>query len=151
MRLVDALFRRFRRIRREDPVFGSMLYMGDRLKYWEGKAKFGPTNSVIEIFVDGSAQDSLGEQRKFFEHVVQEWVGLSEVIGRILLESSRKHEPILQDDSPWDHFKASSLSIPQGPFEDAEWEFSFATPGKTNRLWTVRMKGRQARQVVVDD
>src|SRR5215471_4230597 len=103
MRLVDALFRRFRRIRREDPVFGSMLYMGD--------------------------------QRKFFEHVVQEWVGLSEVIGRILLESSRKYEPILQDDSPWDHFKASSLSIPQGPFEDAEWEFSFATPGKTNRLW----------------
>jgi hypothetical protein len=42
---------------RDDPIFGPMYYMGDRLRYWECKVVFAPMSSVIEVFVDGSADD----------------------------------------------------------------------------------------------
>jgi len=60
MRIVDTLLARFRGVRRNDPVFGPMRYMGDRLRYWECKVTFAPTSSVVETFVDGSAEDSMG-------------------------------------------------------------------------------------------
>jgi len=40
----------FKRVRKDDPVFGSMLYMGDKLQYWKGNAQFAPAGTDIEVF-----------------------------------------------------------------------------------------------------
>jgi hypothetical protein len=34
MPVVDPILSRLKQTRRDDPIFGSMLYMGDRLRYF---------------------------------------------------------------------------------------------------------------------
>jgi hypothetical protein len=149
MRIVDALLRQFRATRRNDPVFGAMLYMGDRLKYWECKIVFTPTSSVIEAFVDGSVEDSMEDQHKFFEQLLQDWPNLRETIGRMLLEKWHELQPKARTERPWELFKLSSLTIPSSSIEDAKWEVSFSTLSDPH-LWTVEMVGRQPQEVSVE-
>jgi hypothetical protein len=127
-----------------------MVYMGDRLKYWEGKARFAPTAIEIEVFVDGTAEDSMERQQEFFQEVVQNWDSLREEIGRMLLDAWRQREPKMPIGSPWDEFRVSSMSIPKTSAENAEWEISFVTPSDPNDLWTVQMKSRKPQQLAVD-
>ena len=149
MRLVDAILGFFKRLRKEDVVFGSMLYMGDRLKYWEGKAIFTPASSKIEVFVDGSAEDDMEQQHDFFRQLLQEWPMLREEIGKLLLSHARepgRGGPIA---SPWEEFRVSSASIPKGSLDRSEWEISLARLSDPNHLWTVQMKGREPQGLEV--
>jgi hypothetical protein len=150
MRVIDAVLGHFKRTRRDDPLFGVMSYMGDRLKYWEGKAMFTPTASVVEVFVDGSADDDMERQREFFQRSLREWPSLSEAIGRMLLKGWHEREPKIPVESPWDQFRVSSLSIPKASIEDAEWQISFVTPSDPNHLWTLDMRGRQPLRLIVE-
>ena len=150
MRVIDALFGRLKRKRRDDPVFGSMLYMGDRLKYWEGKAVFKPTNANIEVFVDGTLENGMEQQRDFYQQVMREWPILRENIGRVILQRWHERTPKLSDDSLWNLFTVSSISIPRASMEGAQWEISFVTSSDPNHLWTMRMNGRQPQQLSVD-
>ena len=43
------MFESFKRARRDDSVFGSMLYMGDELEFWEGKIRFAPTGHRVQL------------------------------------------------------------------------------------------------------
>ena len=56
MGIAKSSFRIFKATRREDPMFGSMRYMGGRSLYWEGKATFPDAAENIEVFVEGSAE-----------------------------------------------------------------------------------------------
>jgi len=150
MRIVDTLLARFRGVRRNDPVFGPMRYMGDRLRYWECKVTSAPTSSVVETFVDGSAEDSMGVQHRFFEQFLKEWPTISEAIGRTLLEKWQERKSNTRAESPWDIFKLSSLSIPSASIDDAKWEISFATSTDPNHLWTVQMAGRKPQRVSLE-
>ena len=132
--------------RRDDPIFGSMVYMGDRLKYWEGQILFAPTGSTIEVFVDGPADDGMEEQHIFFQRVIQEWPALSSSIGRFLIEQSYEREPKIRIDS----FRICSLSIPAGSIENADWEVSFDTLPDRDHIWAVHMKGLVPLGFVVD-
>jgi hypothetical protein len=147
MRLVRGWLDTLKHTRRDDPVFDSMIYMGKRLKYWEGKAFFEPTGAFIEVFVDGLPDDDMGQQHDFFQQVVKEWHSLRKEIGDMLLMEWQKYYPAIPIESPWDLFRLSSISIPKGSIESAEWEMCFTTE---NHLWAVRIKGRQPQQVSVD-
>jgi len=140
----------FRRIRRNDPVFGSMLYLGDRLNYWEGKATFTPTGIEIEIFIDGSADDQMEQQHRFYRELLGQWLRISEDIGKVLMKTLHERRPNVPINSVWDDFKVSSLNIPKSSLESAEWEISFSTPSDQNHLFRVLMKGLMPQQVVID-
>jgi len=150
MRVVGAILSRLKQARRDDPIFGSMLYMGDGLRYWEGKAAFTPTASTIEVFVDGSADDSMEQQHNFFRRILQEWPTLSETVGRFLREQWHERESGIRVESPWAWFRILSLSIPNADIDDATWELSFVTPSDPNQLWTVDMKGLLPERLIVD-
>lgn len=140
-----------KKVSREDPVFGSVFYMGDRLKYWEGKTLFAPTSSTVEVFVDGFANDDMEQQHGFFNRLVQEWPTLSGPIGDLLLKTWSERLPKARLGSPWENFNLSSITIPKGSLDDSEWEMSFSAGSDRAALLTVRMKGRQPQAVVVDD
>jgi hypothetical protein len=105
---------------RNDSVFGPMRYMGDRLRYWECKVAFAPVSSVIEAFVDGSADDTMELQRKFFEQLLHNWPTVSEALGQILLRKWQERKSNTRAESPWDIFTLSSLSIPSASLDDAK-------------------------------
>jgi len=122
MRLIDSISKLFSPTRREDPTFGQMTYMGDRLKYWEGKALFKPTNVSVEVFVDGSANDDMALQRDVFEQLMNEWSSFGPAIDRLLIERLRDRDPNLRVESACSVFEISSLSVPTESIIDASWE-----------------------------
>lgn len=150
MRVVDSILGRFKRIRREDPVFGSMLYMGDHLKYWEGKANFPSSGSLVEVFVDGSADDSFELQHKFFQQLLQDWPTICERTGELLVEEEQKRNPKEAGRSAWEIFEITSLSIPKSLLDSATWEASFTKLSDRDHIWTVQMYGPRPENVRVD-
>jgi hypothetical protein len=136
------MFESFKRVRRDDPVFGSMLYMGDELKYWEGKAHFAPTGTEIEVFVDGTSEDSMSQQHGFYESVCQRWSEWSaQITAKVRLEAEPDSRGNLQ---------VSSMSIPKSQLiDDTEWEVSFSTQS-SGYFYTVQMKGANPESIAWD-
>lgn len=145
---LDSIFGYFKKTRREDEAFGPMLYMGDRLKYWEGKARLPWANSEIEVFVDGLAQDNMEQQHEFFRQVSHEWPKLREEIEQLLQQAWPQRNAKVKAASVGEQFVVSSMTIPKGDLDSAEWEVSFTAPSDSH-LYTVQMKGRKPLQVAI--
>lgn len=151
MQLGNSFLKRFKRIRRNDPIFGAMLYMGDRAGYWEGRAMFAPVGSTIELFVNGRSDDRMEQQHELFQKIFGDWLLLRESIGRKLLTKWHERNPKTQINSAWNLFTPSSITIPSASMHDADWEISFASSSDSSSLWTVTMKGSEPQDVSIDD
>ena len=79
---LNSMLSFFKKRRRQDPIFGSMLYMGDREEYWEAKTIFPPTRSEIEIFVDSSTQDNM-------EELCRDGLTARDIVNRIITASGK--------------------------------------------------------------
>jgi len=141
-KFLDRLFQRFRPVRRNDPIFGSMLYMGNKLKYWEGKARFLPSSSEIEVFVDGDMEFPFKRQYEFFERVCGEWQELCQVIAPALQEvfSRANSRPLAA--AVWEEFNVRSISIPDSTLDAAKWTISLDAKSDAAHSYFVEMKGR---------
>lgn len=149
MRLMRSFIDRVKHTRREDTIFDSMLYMG---AYWEGKAKFLPTSSSIEVFVEGAVDDNLEVQHEFFEDLCREWPTIREGIGKALRDRWLKRNPEIPTDPIWEWFTIASVRIPKGSIDTATWDISFyRRSDPENACFNVLMKGREPVQVVLDD
>lgn len=139
--VVSRIVERFKPVRRQDPVFGSMLYMGDKLGYWEGKTRFPPTDCEIEVFVDGSRQDSMERQHHFFESVCREWAQLRETIAPKLREiHSQANLKTLA--APWEEFAVTSISIPAADLESGVWTNGLNAKSDDAHSYFIEMRGR---------
>jgi hypothetical protein len=129
----------FKRVRRDDPVFGSMLYMGDKMQYWEGKAHFVPAGTEIEVFVDGTSDDSMDDQHQFFERVSENWSQWSvPILEKVRLQFPPDTKDVVQ---------ISSINLPNSRFTDnSEWQVSFSAEPSGN-FYTVHMRGAQPESV----
>ena len=128
-------------VRRNDAIFGAMLYMGDKLSYWEGKAKFPPSNSEIQVFVYANRDGSLEGHYQFFERVCKEWPKLREAIAPKLYELYRDANAKTLPGSTWEEFVVGSISIPDSSFETAEWDISLEAKSDKAHTYFVEMRG----------
>ena len=108
--------------------------MGDGLRYWEGTANF-PVR--VEVFMDGTRDDNMAQQREFFKRLCDDWSGVQERLSKVL-EKERQKSAAKGTSSKDEKFEVSAISVPQGAFESAEWEISFAT--RLGCTLTVRMR-----------
>lgn len=141
MSVISQILDSFKPIRKNDQIFGSMLFMGEKLKYWEGKAIFSPCNSEIEVFVDGSKQCVFNNQYEFFRRVCAEWPELSRAIGPKLQEVYQR----TNESSPvalWDELVVTSISVPDCSLDEANWTIGFSAKSDESRAYFVEMKGR---------
>lgn len=134
-----AFWNKFKRSRREDPVFGSMLSMGG---YWEGHALFTPTGRNIDVFVDGGPETDMEPQHAAFQQVQKLWPALQDQFAAALQDMWRERYPDAEASSAWEHFSLISITVPQTPLEGSEWEIDFATP-RDEHLFSFTMKGGQ--------
>lgn len=146
-----SLLRHLRRVRRNDPVFGRMLYMGDNLRYWEGKARLSPSAPEVEVFIDGSADDDMHQQHKFFRDLLESWPSIRETAEPMVRGKLRDFYPAEKVEDVWNHLTVSCLSIPKGSIHNAGWEISFVTAVDGGGLFTVQMKGLTPQRVLFDD
>jgi hypothetical protein len=148
--LLSRIAERFKPVRRQDPIFGSMLYMGDKLGYWEGRTKFPPTNYQIEVFVDGSREDSMERQHLFFEKVCHEWLQLREAIAPQIREAYVQVTMETLTTELWDEFTVTSISIPAADLESTEWTIGLDAKSDDGHSYFVEMQGRVPRIVSWD-
>ncbi len=136
------MFGPFRRTRKKDPHFGNMLYMGDQLKYWEGKANFGPLQQEVEYFVDGGPADSMETQHTFLKIVSQHW--------RHWFPAIEEKVKIESGVTAAEDLRLSSISIPNSSYTDEiDWEVSFAGQ-RSGSVYVVQMKGHSPQEVTRD-
>src|SRR5438067_154530 len=129
-----------RSTRRSDPVFGSMLCMGRRLKYWEGKARFGPeSGKEIEVFVNAGETEDLKNQHRFFEEVIAGWGTL---LGKIKSAVTEKLGAAPE-------LTLESIDIARVPLNTADWGITFSLRG-CDEFVVVRMKGNEPTEVTLD-
>jgi hypothetical protein len=122
-----------------------MLYMGDKLGYWEGRTKFPPTNCEIEVFVDGSREDSMERQHLFFERVCHEWPQLREAIAPKVREAYVQATMETLATELWDEFAVTSISIPDADLESSEWTIGLDAKSDDGHSYFVEMQGRIPR------
>lgn len=116
-----------------------MVYMGDKLRYWESKVQFAPTSGETGLFIDGSSDTPLDAQHTFFATIQDRWAELLTAIYH-RLEAEYPELPKIT---------LSSMSIPDGgTFEEAEWEVSFSS--SSGELYTVVMCGERPRSASRD-
>jgi hypothetical protein len=147
MQWLNNLVQSFSPPRRTDAHFGSMIYMGDKCRYWEGKAVFPPTGDQVEYFITGDASTDLATQHANLDHVIAHWQQLAHDL-QPMLESSA-----LRENVPEKKFVVASISLPDQPITSApEWEITFVSAGDTREevLFSAKMKGLAPIQIYVD-
>ncbi len=138
--VLKNFLRLFKPLRRQDAVFGSMLYM-QGMDYWETKTYFAPLQSTIEIFVDGSEDDDLAIQQQFFQEISANWNLVIEH-ARNAVRKALKNDPDLVVDDDIERL-TPSFSVPKSKFADAEWTLTLSNEYETF-LAEISMKGVNA-------
>lgn len=146
-----SFLRHLKRVRRNDPTFGQMLYMGDKLRYWEGKARLSPSAPEVEVFVDGSADDDMQQQHKFFADFLESWPNIRESVQAMVHRRLSDFCPVEKVECAWNHLTVSCLSVSKGSIHNAGWKISFVTTVDGGGLFTVQMKGLTPQRVLCDD
>ncbi len=143
---LKGLIRLFKPLRRQDPIFGSMLYM-QGMDYWETKTFFLPIQREIEIFVDGGEDDDFTIQRKFMQELSAKWETVirnaREAVTKSLQEEVQATAEIdVEQLQP-------SFSVPKANFTDADWQLTLANENESVFV-EVKMKGPSALEAYVE-
>jgi hypothetical protein len=147
MKWLNSLVQTFAPPKRTDAKFGPMIYMGDKCRYWEGKAVFPPTGDTVEYFITGDATTDLSTQHANLDHVCAHWQQLAHDL-QPMLESAA-----LRENVPAKQFIVGSVSLPDTPITSGpEWEITFVRAGDTREelLFSAKMKGLAPIQIYID-
>lgn len=135
---------------RQDPIFGSMRFMGEKLGYWEAKGLFPPTGASVEFFVDGTEDDSFEIQHEFMEFITTEWKTIASAIAPKLKEIWETVNQKAMSQEIWKEFVLNSISVPESTTPQAEWNLSFLSRSNEGLSFWVEMKGREPETVSYD-
>jgi hypothetical protein len=127
-----------------------MTYMGDRLRYWEGRAAFPPQNVEVEVFVSCGKSDSLETQYEFYREFCRVWAELANEIGPKLAEVFEQANQKKLDSEVWKDFQVSSVSVPLGPFDTSRWTMGLDAKSDEAHTYWVEMNGRTPETVSWD-
>jgi hypothetical protein len=151
---VAGFFKKFgewlRPIRRDDPVFGSMRFMGQKLGYWEAKAYFAPMASTVELFVEANTDDCFEAQHHFYEFLTREWSEIAANIAPKLREIWERVNQRQMGPDIWKEFTVDSISIPKSVPETANWTLSSSSKSNEGLSFWVELKGKVPESVSYD-
>ena len=154
MGLLTELRLRFRPPRRQDPDFGTLLFMyiphAPENSYWEGEWLFPPTGSRVSIALPGGIEGPEPQARAFYlslparfdellrrvrpglEKVFRDWIG----------------RPLHHD--PWRDVQLSGFGIGDHRAVPITWDISFETIGDKWLGITIPFNGDVPQDPVVD-
>jgi hypothetical protein len=134
----------FSPLRRAHPHFGPLTYMrmpDEARSYWEGRLSFGPSDTEIEVFVDGGESGPSDSQLACFKEIARRfpelWPQFEERFASFQLEWIRKPAAAAYSEL----YTVTSMSIPRALTADMEWEISFDSQQDKEHLYTIEMRG----------
>ncbi len=143
---LKGLIRLFKPLRRQDPVFGSMLYM-QGMDYWETRTYFLPIQREIEIFVDGGEDDDFTIQKQFMQDLSDNWNGVI-ANARDAVRKSLLDEPFSSAQIDVEQLQPS-FSVPKTSFNDSDWQLTLANENESIFV-EIKMKGAGALEAYVE-
>ncbi len=151
--MLKKLFDIFRPTRIDDPFFGRLLYMKatrGKLSYWEGARSFEPLGKIAEVFVDTlSETDGPNDaQRDYFRWVESNYASICAIVDGCFRAHSWAGQ--LMKGRFVEEFSLGSFSIPLCREAAEEWFISFDSASDPDHLFSVTLRGLEARDVSVD-
>ncbi len=135
--MLAKLLARFRPLRTEDPVFGPLRFQ--RVGTWEGHVQFAPTQSAVEILLDGGLSGPTEAQRHFFSELSARYPSLTPILREAL---TRRFAAIPERslEASAEAFTLVCIGLPEDPYSSSPSELSFE--GSASHLhFTVALSG----------
>jgi hypothetical protein len=132
-------------IRIDDSRFGTIRYLRDA-RFWEGKARFAPTGSEVEVLIPGGPRGPTSEQYVFYDHLQARYEALwPDLRERLAAEALR-----VQVDTRDFALVCIDLPDPAAAQSPAEWSLGYETSPPSSWYFTVEMDGWTPAEVVTD-
>jgi hypothetical protein len=154
MGLIERLKLTFKPPRRDDPDFGSILFMyisnAPERSYWEAEWKFPPVGYEIAISLPGGTEGPTPEGRAFYLSRVAEFDRIMALVRPELDAVCRKWlgRPLAED--LWADVKLAGIGVEDPTASPVSWDVAFETTGKRWLGITIPMLGDSAEKAVVD-
>jgi hypothetical protein len=119
--MLSRLFARFRPLRLVDPVFGSLRFQ--RVGFWEGRVTFTPTQSEVEVLLDGGPLGPSEAQRHFFTELSSRFHATLPALVKAMRERLASYQGPRKAQT--ESFTLVCIGLPADPSESSSCELSF--------------------------
>ena len=119
-----------------DPVLGSLLYMGG---YWEGEGYFPATGNQIEWFVDANENGPGEPQRQLLHEINKRYSELETVAFEAMLEHIVEWVKPKPTPSLSEVLKLTAISIPSTETPDMKWTLMYESSLRGEPCFDVEM------------
>jgi hypothetical protein len=120
--MLASLFARIRPLRIVDAVFGSLRFQ--RVGFWEGRVTFAPTQSEVEVLLDGNRSGPTEAQRLFFTELSARFRGILPTLVKTMREELASYQgPPRQGQA--ESFSLVCIGLPADVSASSSCELSF--------------------------
>ena len=126
----------------EDPIFGSLLYMGD---YWEGSGVLTPDGPIVEWFVSAGEAGPNQLQYETLQSIRSHLPSIMASLRAAISKSAASFEG-LEIPSP-QSFEVSALEVPASLSDSTRWDIYFSAREPSTVSAVVTLSGWQPTDV----
>ncbi|MEQ3662314.1 MAG: hypothetical protein ABNG98_07835 [Flavobacterium sp.] len=152
MGIFDLIFGKTIKI--DDQFFGKMILSefkkNPEKNYFECRRYFKPTDSIIEIGIEGNKTGPTELQKDFFKNIESEY---EQIISSVKPMIEREFQNWNKDFKIIDfskEFKAVYLYLPRCENEHKAWEIAFESEHDLNHTFTITMSNLKPTEILID-
>ena len=106
-----------------DPVFGTIRFQ--KVGFWEGKIRFAPLSSEIEVLIDSGATGPTEEQRQWFRTVEEKYLSSLPQIIDVAMPQVHEWNKELTKEKLMAELHLETISINKCEPGTHEWDITF--------------------------
>ena len=152
MGLFDFIFGKT--IELENDFFGTMLFLENKKQpqnnYFECRRHFAPTDSIIEIGIDGDITGPTQLQIEFFKSIENNYSEISKAITPLIEDEFGNWQEGFRINNFKKEFEAVYLQLPRCESKPVIWEIAFESDHDRNHTFTITMSDFEAKEILID-
>ena len=152
MGLFDSIFGKSIKI--NDDFFGQMLFLGDKKdpnkSYFECRRHFKPSDTIIEIGIDGSEVGTTQIQIDFFKSIEDKYAEITNSIKPLVEDEFANWQDGFKIKDFDKEFNPVYLRLPRCEAKPIIWEIAFESDHDRNHTFTLTMNDLVAKEILID-
>jgi hypothetical protein len=152
MGLLDLIFGKTVKI--ENHFFGQMLFLGDKKdpgkSYFECRRHFKPSDTIIEIGIDGGETGPTQIQIDFFKSIEDRYKEITDSIRPMIEDEFGNWQEGFRIKDFGQEFEPVYLQLPRCESKVIVWEIAFRSDHDRNHTFTATMHDFVAKEILID-